>query len=92
LDEVTVSGVTATLPDSTVISAIGLCKLHLTHVHIRGRAGLNVAGAAQVTVEDSTIEGTVAAIDYGGSAHIRLHATTVVGLIRRGGQATLERD
>ncbi len=91
-DEVTVSGVTATLPESIVISAIGGCKLHLTHVHITGRTGLYVGGGAQVTVEDSTIEGTVASIDYGGNAHVRVHATTVVGPIRRAGHATLERD
>jgi hypothetical protein len=90
--EWTLSGVTATFPDKTAISVAGACKLHLMHVHVSGRVGLYAAAAAEVTIDDSTIEGTNYAIDLGGHAHVKLHATTVTGRIDQGSHGTIDRN
>jgi hypothetical protein len=89
-DNVTLTGVTASLASSIVVSASGYCKLHLVGVHLTGRIAVYAAGSSEVTIDDSTLEGTMMAVEATGDSHVVLRHTAVTGRAQRYGAATLE--
>lgn len=76
--EMSVVGVTAKLP-GVVVDAAGSCKLHLVRVHLEGDRVLDIAGAAQVTIEDSTLVGTRYALYAGARTVVVVRRTTMTG-------------
>lgn len=88
-DDMTVSGVTATIEGDTVISATGNCMLHVKQCNLKGATGIEAGGNAHVIVEQGTVEGSESAIDASGNAHVELHGTKVTGPKTRGGNAKI---
>ena len=69
--------------DGNALTAEDGCELHITNSHIAAN-GIGVsARAANVHIENSTIEGEPSAIDASGGAQIYAHSSTFKGTIRQ---------
>ncbi len=89
-DDVTLTGVTATLDGEVAVSAAGACKLHLVRVHLKGRTAVYTAGHSEVVIDDSKLEGTAIALKATGGSHVVLHRDVFVGPVQRHGGATID--
>jgi len=66
--------------DRVAISATGNCKVHVTNSHIVGRAAVMASGNAEITFENTIIEG---ALSLTGNSTTSFKQSTVRGKVRK---------
>ena len=88
-DQVTVSGVHATLT-GTAIEAGGNCHVKIIDSTIKAGTVVEAGGNADVTFQGGSLEGTTAAVDASGNAHVRFNGTKVTGAKKKSGNAKVD--
>lgn len=89
IDNVTIEGVTASLPGATAIEAGGNCRLTLVNVNITAGVPISAGGNANVTVTGGSLAGTQSSIAAGGNSRVTVSGATVSGPVSRSGFARI---
>lgn len=76
-DDVTITGITATLPGTAII-ANGNCHVKLIDCNVKADTVIEAEGNAEVRLQNGSYEGAVA-IDAGGNSVIRIAGAKVTG-------------
>jgi hypothetical protein len=78
-DNVSLTGVSATLASGDGIHADGNCKLSITGANITAGTAINASGNARISVTGGNLKGTANAISASGNAQVTCVGTTVTG-------------
>ncbi len=87
VDNVTIDGVTASLPGATAIEAGGNCQLTLNNVSLTAGVAVSSGGNATVTINGGSLNGSVNSIAAGGNSRVNVVGATVTGPVSRSGLA-----
>jgi len=87
VDNVTIEGVTASLPGATAIEAGGNCRLTLVNVNITAGVPISAGGNANVTVTGGSLTGTQNSVTAGGNSRVTVSGAAVSGAVSRSGFA-----
>lgn len=86
-DNVSIVGVTASLPGVTAIEAGGNCQVSLVNVNLTAGVPISASGNANVTVTGGSLTGTQSSISASGNAHVAVTGAAVSGAVSRSGFA-----
>ncbi|MBC8069585.1 MAG: hypothetical protein IAG13_14705 [Deltaproteobacteria bacterium] len=77
------------LGDNVFAIDIGNGRTVISDSKISGKTAVRASGAAQVRIVDSTLTGTTAALDVGGTANVELTGGAQLGTVEKGRTATV---
>jgi len=80
-EEITLAGILIDAPSDALIVK-GNCRVFITRSHLRaGKHAIRVIGDGDVTLRDTTLEGTASALHISGDGSVNASATTFMGRI-----------
>lgn len=85
--QVTATGVTASFPSGTAVTAMGNCQVTLVQCTISAPMAIVTSGNAQVILQGGSVQGAAFAVNASGNSQVVSQGAQVVGAVNRAGNA-----